>query len=442
MSIMKKNSITEILKKDLTEIDKRYHILKILLVFSVIILLFSFFTDIKNSMNDGIMDLRNRTVGARIYKHTALNPYTFKWNEKTDEKYVDPFDFVFGFKANRVTITPFVLWIHSLFCDVPYSIQRIIWNVLMIILSLVSLFLLLKNTDKSRKNFIIPITFLFVFASYFYRLHIDKGQIYILYVFLFSLSYFLYKRKKIFLSEVVLALLIAMRPSFLIVVIPFLLMKKIKAVFIVTVFAVLFAFVPVIGHGIGIYKQYFAAMHRHTLLHLSKIKVSSKNYPKKKVIDGVENMMNDKNYPLKDSSVQWLFTRYLHIKFGSKILLIFLMIILVPFAFVFYKNVNKVNDDILFLSMFLFSLIADFFLPAARLSYNNVFWIFPLVIILKIAPDKLLYGFPILILLVSFVLNLLYYVSDNLLVVSDYLFLIFVIISFLIILKHNGIDNA
>ncbi len=433
----------EIFKELIKILKNNKYILNLLLLLGIIFTLISFLNDYLNTKNNGSMDLRNRIVGARIYKHTNLNPYTFRWKKGTDEKFVDPFDNLVGFEANRVTVTPFALWLHTLFCDLPYKKIQFLWNGFMWILLIISTLLLLKNSSSFRKKISIIAIFFIIYSSYFLRLHIDKGQIYILYLFLFSLSYYFIKSHTKYsnpLFGLSFGLLVALRPPAIIALLPFFVAKRFKPLFFVGIFSVFFLLIPVLKNGFLIYHQYFMAMNRHSLLHTGKLDLKYDEYPNKPIIDGVKNLKSDGNYPLRDSSVQWLAYKNLHIIFSKKILMILLFIILSLFILYQIKHYKSFDDDLLFLSAFSIFYISDFFLPAARLSYNNVFWLFPVIIFvkrIKLSPKTIL---PIILLILSFILNLLYYINDWSLVIADYLFWVFSITALISLVKKN--DNS
>ncbi len=353
-------------------------IIDILLIFAIFLAASSFLFDIRNTVKYGGVDLRNRVVGARLLK-LHKDPYFYKWQQDDPVKLLDPRDNP-EWKVNRVTVTPPVLVLASVSADWSYKIQRFIWFFLQWLLFLLSLFFLGKCTASlTKKKLIWIIGLFFVGSSFFWRLHIERGQIYILYVFLISLSIWSY-RKNEFLSGIILGFLTGLRFLYLLFSLPFIIKKRFKYIlgnivgFIATLGATFFF------AGMPVWKSYFAAMNEHGLIHFNYFYQSSYQYPSQN-IEGFLDLYKLQNIPIFDTSLQYLF-RSVGILISKNILFFTFTILLFVILFIFVKKVKNFDHRIYFLVGSLLVFCSEFFLPAARYDYNNVLLLIPIALII------------------------------------------------------------
>ncbi len=360
-------------------------LLNALLISSIFFAAVGFLQDMENSANYGGIDLRNRVVGARLIKANH-DPYFFKWNEEYSEFFLDPRDHP-NLPVSRVTVPPTILMIHSIFSNLPYKFQRYLWTIIQWILLIFSIFFFSRSVKNEIKSKLIWIVSLFFIASSFiFRLHVERGQIYILYVFLFALSYYIYNSNyKInrLLSGIIMGYVSALRFPMALIGLPFLLCKQWKFILgqiIGFVLGILTSFSFV---GYEIWKSYFKAMPIHGKVHIGVIKITSERYPHIDIED-MKNLWIWARLPISDSSIQGIARKYLGIQISSNILLIGLMVCII-FLIVLFFRINKRNktNDFIFLYSISIILVSELFLPAARFSYNNVILlsVFSLVII-------------------------------------------------------------
>ena len=354
------------------------HLINAILIYSIFIAALCISFDTVNTLKYGAIDLRNRVVGTRVLLD-GKDPYFFKWDDNTPEYFVDARDIYSNFPMSRLTVPPSVLLLHSPFASIPYKTQQILWAFIQWILLLVSILLLADIArSKIQKKIIWIVGLLFIAGSFFWRMHVSIGQNYILYTFLIILSFWLAKQKfktHYFLSGFILGITTAFRFPVLLFAIPFLIQKKWRIITggitgIIIVFSSTF-FVA----NIGIWKSYFASLKFHEQFHLSILEPIYGLHPNS-VIDGIKNAVFSANLPRADSSFQDIFRRYLNIKVHSQTLEISLIIILIVIIFFLYKNRSeKKSMEYLFFVGVALIFISEYFLPAARLSYNNVIWL-------------------------------------------------------------------
>jgi hypothetical protein len=222
-------------------------------------------------------------------------------------------------------------------------------------------------------------------GSYVFRLHVERGQIYILFIFLFSIAYYIYQDKKKFssiLSGIIIGYTTALRPPMCLIGVPFLLYKKLRFIvgqIIGFIIGILTSFIFV---NFKIWKSYFTAMDIHEKVHLGILKMSAERYPYINIED-TRDLWMGAQLPISDSSIQGIFFNFFNIRIPSNFLIIGLIICLIVFiALLLRLKIKAVNIKVLFFYGSLMVLISEFFIPAARFSYNNVIWLIPLSLII------------------------------------------------------------
>lgn len=324
-------------------------------------------------MKYGGVDLRNRVVGARLLKKN-LDPFFYKWQKGDSVELLDPRDKAEN-EVNMVTVPPSVLVLIAPFSGIKYNLQRILWFFIQWILFLLSIYFYSKSASTKRDEKIIWLLSLFVVgSSFFWRLHVERGQIYIFYVFLISLVYYFYQSKlkfKIMLSGLVLGFAMIIRPTLALIALPFIVYKNWKFIFSTIVGGVSLFIITLLFTGWKTWHSYFSAMKIHGVLHLTDTNYAASNYPFTN-IEGIGNLYGLANIPIFDSSLQFLF-KSVGIRIQG-IILLFVFVIIVILFFLFLRRFKLNNSQLFLLGSFLVFLV-DFFLPAARFSYNNVMFL-------------------------------------------------------------------
>lgn len=378
------------------QINQKYlsKFVNLLLAFALIIALLGFVTDIRNTIKFGGIDLRNRVVGARLLTK-GLDPYHFKWTPGNDERLLDPLDWP-TIPVTRTTVNPSVLLFHSLFANLPYFPQRIIWFVVQWFCLIASLFIFIKNNlhDLRNKSVIISIL-IFIFCSLIWRIHVDVGQFYIIYVFLLALSYhFLESEIKYSnaLGGFFIGLAACFRFPLIIMVLPMIIFKKIKMLTFTLLSFFFCLLVSVLFTNLQVWQNYFSAMATNGKLNIESLKVDGVDVKKifPKIVEGMNLQDFNGGIPNSNSSLQFFLKDTLSLQLDSKYFLIILAGILLLYSFIIYRyraaSSNKTNIKELDLIFFISSinvLIVDFLIPAPRNAYNNVLFMIPLILLMK-----------------------------------------------------------
>ncbi|MBN2460553.1 MAG: DUF2029 domain-containing protein, partial [Candidatus Cloacimonetes bacterium] len=296
------------------------------------------------------------------------------------------------------------------------------------LLLLGSIYLLVSGVKDHNKRIIIWIMgLIFISSTYFWRLHVERGQVYILNVFLIALSYRLARSNKtalMTLAGLIFGFAVSLRPPLLLFGIPVLFFRKWKLLLGGIIGLPLGIFLPGIQSGHLYWSSYFSAMKIHALAHLGELRmIYSQNQLYN--IEGITNWEAAK-LPIEDSSLLNLFKYYLRIPLYPYILeIIFLILLVMMLVFIINKKKFTAGMDFVFLWGVLFVFLADFFIPAARYSYNNVIWL-PVFALIIISERRLTENRFLLILLslgLLFSVAFTYYALTPL--ISDYFILIF-----------------
>lgn len=352
----------------------------LIVIFSFLIIYQAFYY----SNRDGGTDLRNRVIGARLL-HYGESPYFYKWRPKDGEILLDPND-----DPNRLvngnTSTPAVLTLMYPFCQLRYPTIRFVWTLIQLLLAAASVYLMILRVPKIDRLYIAAMVLFGLLLSSQFLLHLERGQIIIFFVFLFSLMYYLYTSKwnyGSFVSGIIGGLLIYLRPFSIFVALVFIGKRKAKWIF---------------GYGVGIllglviyvlpfqraWSEYFHAMDEYGNEYLNKgHRQVSANYEIPRVIEGSSNLSLVSNFPGNSLYTMNILMTALGIRYNK--LLSFILLGTGFFIIVGYlmKSRRHFDAEELFLFSFLCYMIPEIFLLNWRGPYNLLEWIFPLFLIFR-----------------------------------------------------------
>lgn len=412
--------------------------LDIILIFSITIAILGFIADFKNTYRYGGMDLRNRVIGARLLQK-GIDPYYFKWDNTMSDLYLDPHDSP-QTPVSRVTVPPTVLTLHSILSSIPYQTQRVIWFFFQwfsFLLSLLFFSMCTQSKEKSKLIWIIGL--LFISGAYYWRLHMEKGQIYILYVLLITLSFWISQQNfKIgpFLSGFLIGITTSLRPPTIFMNIPFIIYKKWKLLagnFLGLLGGISLSFVLT---DFKIWKKYISAMQVWGEMQLGKVTKMFDGFSQSSA-EGLDNLTILAKIQIEDSSFQGVFKKFLGVNLSSNLLITSLIMIMLFFSFLMFKSrKKKFSFAFIYLIGITLVFISEFFIPAPRLSYNDIIWlvILSLIIInfdLKIILSNSLFVF----LLLSIIFSTSFHLIIHNWIISDYSMLFYTSLIVIISLK-------
>lgn len=170
-------------------------------------------------------DLRNRVVGARVML-AGHDPYTFLWQPGMPEEWLDP---VHEAKVHRLTVPPPTLWLYAAVAPLPYAAQKLVSYAAEWLALLASVCLLARTLPSSRQRVVfLAGTALFVVASDVWRLHVERGQVYVIHLLALSLGIHRCLRRDLdtLAGGAALGVLALMRPNLLLLAPALLILRR------------------------------------------------------------------------------------------------------------------------------------------------------------------------------------------------------------------------
>ncbi len=145
------------------------------------------------------IDFRNRIVGARVLL-TGQDPYTFEWQPGMPVELLDP---CHDARVHRLTAPPPTLFLYAAIAELPYKVERLISCLLEWAAFIVCAFVLTRTIAVGQKRFLfLAATTVFFVLSFFWRAHLERGQVYVFHLLLLSCAVrTLFARKSQFLER-------------------------------------------------------------------------------------------------------------------------------------------------------------------------------------------------------------------------------------------------
>lgn len=362
--------------------SKKNTILIFCLSLSILCAALGMYKDIYNVGQYMMNDFRSRVVATRLL-NDGIDPYFYKWSPGDSELYLDPRDFP-DRPISRVTVPPTALLINDLLMEFSYSNQKRVWLVLQWA-ALLACFSIISVKLNSRNGKVFWILGLTLFASsWFWRFHVDAGQMYVFYILLLLSSYCILSRDKTedsFFAGLIIGFTASLRPNDIVFCIPFFVAKKMRTLSGSVIGFVSNIVLSVVLWGAAPWLSYFRAINLHEKVHLgwlNSVKPNSLIYGVTQV-EGVAKFDIIPRFLYSDSSLQKIFN------VSSPVLLIALSIILsIYMYFLFYNRKKLISVEIIMFTGITAVVISEFFIPASRYAYYDIIWLFPLGLLLGI----------------------------------------------------------
>jgi len=171
--------------------------------------------------------------------------------------------------TNIAGITPGLILVYYMpLALLDYISARYMSGILEWIAFLASIILLTRVVERNADRIVAVSTSLFFFAgSSFWRLHVERGQYYIFTVLLIASALFvLHRKKKDFLSGLLLGITISIRPTALFIALPFVLQRRWKMLSGALCSGVIIGVLSLCVFGLTGWKSFFWMTNKYELL--------------------------------------------------------------------------------------------------------------------------------------------------------------------------------
>ena len=336
-----------------------------------LLLLLSFGIDWDHVSAGGTIDFRNRITGARLLQ-THRDAYHYKWQKPEPPELCDPYNNL-ALPISRVTVTPTLLMMNFPLAPLSYRPAQFIWLVIQWLLLLATAFLWMRVLPSVRWRWLwmaAVVGFTFTVA---WRHHADRGQAYVLILFLLSCWMLITRHARIGNSiwgGLVAGLLVAVRPPLLLLVGPYMLLRARGQIIGAVVGLVLSAGLPMLWDA-SCWSDYHEAMQTWSDLYragTANPRPPAQAYPS--LIEGVpiDVIARFGAIPFADSSLYALFRSW-GISNVPALPVAAALLLLIALWFWFSRSQP---DERLLIGIAAWAFLADLFIPAPRNSYNDV----------------------------------------------------------------------
>jgi hypothetical protein len=344
--------------------------LKLAWIVLAVLLLVSFGLDLRNTLQGGAIDLRNRITGARVLE-AHRDPYFYKWQEPEPPEYADPYNNPL-LPVSKTTATPALLVAQMPFAVLPYRLAELGWFATQWLLLLGTAWIWWRRCVTERQRLLLAIFVTGFTYTAAWRLHAERGQAYVLLAFLFAawLALTLDERPKSgWFAGLCAGLLVAFRPPFLLLA-PFLLRHRRRQV-PGAVLGLLIGILAPLCFRTDIWTRYEAAMDLHSYFYRNAIDPEPPHQTFPAIIEGMPTDLlgNYADIPYADFSLHGALERL-----GWEPIPAWPPLVAVSAAFLawlWWMRRGEGTRLLLGLAVWLF--LVDLCLPAYRDIYNDVF---------------------------------------------------------------------
>jgi hypothetical protein len=335
-------------------------------------LVVSFWVDFANTARGGAIDLRNRITGVRLLEH-GIDPYHYKWHEGEPAEYCDVYNNP-KLPVSKTTATPALLMLHLPLAALPYRLAQLLWLFLQWLLLLGTGRLWLRLCATSWQRWVVALFVTGFTYTTEWRLHAERGQVYVLLTFLFAWWLTATPDPKArawgngFTAGCVAGFLAALRPPFALLT-PFLALHR-RGQLAGAAAGLLLGFgLPLLMNPAG-WTDYFSAMETHSELYRADFdpRPGLNRYPPRIERIPTRVLGSYAPIPFADFSAHALLRRLGLAPFPAPPVLLALV---VPFAFWLWLSRGQPVERLL-LGMAVWLFLTDLFLPAFRDSYDDV----------------------------------------------------------------------
>ena len=336
-----------------------------------LLLVISFVIDCHNVTAGGTIDFRNRITGTRVFQ-MGQDPYRYKWNSNEPPELCDPYNNP-ALPISKVTVSPTLLMFNLPLARLSYRGAQFMWLTIQWILLLGTGYVWWNLIPQKRKRWLWACAVVGFTYTVAWRHHADRGQAYVVMLFLISCWFAAIKNEKYknsVLGGMVVGLLVALRPPLLLALVPFQLIRCRKQLLGTVMGLALFAGMPTLWNA-SCWKQYQSGMETWSQLYRDghhNPRPPAQAFPAEVEQIPLDVLAHFGTIPFADTSV-FALLRSLGI---NSVPALPVALVLAGGMALWYLFARNGRDESLLIGIAAWTFLMDMFLPAYRNSYTDV----------------------------------------------------------------------
>lgn len=365
-------------------------------------------------------DLRNRVVGARLQKDGKI-PYFYKWKKADGYRYIDP-ENNNNFKVSSITASPVFHNLLLPICDLPQRTISFLWFCFQYLMLVIITILFVKlSKNKIQRCIVINFSILFTCTEAWKSL-IAAGQ---LYLFIGLLIAFVIvgllkstKKQYLYFAAFSTALLVLVRPTALLIFIPFFIQYRHSYKYLFRSFAFIIAyglFSIINQQELRLWVSYAKALNENVKAHQHLNPSLQINEPllEMKNLEGFHfsevdklNLQNPIPIYSENGNIFVLLKTITHKKPSILLIntLLVICIVVLVSGFIYWKYTNGFYLTNTIIIAFVFFMFAEIFSLIHRHQYTTVQWL-P-ILLTGVVVTKKWYEPAMILLLIGLILNI------------------------------------
>lgn len=328
------------------------------------------------------VDLCNKIIGARLLRENR-SPYLYFWKEGDPQSLYNPYE-TLGGKVNSLTAPPSLLVLMEPLSYLSFAEVKWSWFLFSYLAILACIYLFSRLAEPGERILVWAFSIFFFLSSAAWLLHVERGQVYILYLFLLCCSYYFYRRQWIGFSIASLIVLTWLRFPFAIFLLPFLSYWRSSKLWIpALVTIVMLSGITLLMTAPLDWIEYRMAIKEWSVAQIMQTEIFADAHSEtwKKLLVEKEA---ERDYLISNSSLQYLVQYHLKLKLTPALLNLLFMLGAGIVLFSLRRYFSDKRKEILFLVSFLIYVLFELCIPAPRYNYNYIQWLFPFLLLITL----------------------------------------------------------
>lgn len=363
----------------------------ILTLIAGLALLVSFAIDLSLTRKYGGVDLRDKVVGARSLLE-GRSMYRNPWQPGDPQRLADPM-VPPGAEMTRYTGTPFQSLVLTPLGMLSFGYARLIWLVAQYALLVAAFMLMLRGFGggNERSLLIATMALVVLLVSNSWRLHVERGQVYILFGALLAALFWGLKSGRHALTGGIAASLMLFKPTYAFLLLPLLMRVNLRMLAggagMIAVAAAVFVMIP---NGMASWNEYLDAMRVWSAMPglgaPPSLHPDAFEYPA--TIEGLSNLREHHKMEFENGSMGAVLLAVVGIALPGWAPWAAYALVLVFAALMLRREPRSIEGCRLLLIGFLAWTVLMMLLPTPRFDYQLVHWIGPVLFVLLDARER------------------------------------------------------